>query len=111
MSLKQCADALDDRGYSTYLKFLADIDRQALVAIALPLAPDMRSFSELDVRACSICLFIQSQDFQRHTEQMLNLLYGGSRFATEALVNATAKLDAQVSYLHPLLLLQPLKQI
>ncbi len=28
MSLKQCADALDDRGYSTYLKFLAEIDRQ-----------------------------------------------------------------------------------
>ena len=38
---------------------------------------------------------------------MLNLLYGGSRFATEALVNATAKLNAQVSYLHPLLQLQP----
>ena len=27
MSLKQCADALDDRGYTTYLKFLAEIDR------------------------------------------------------------------------------------
>lgn len=27
MSLKQCADALDDRGYSTYLKFLAELDR------------------------------------------------------------------------------------
>ena len=27
MPLKQCADALDDRGYSTYLKFLAELDR------------------------------------------------------------------------------------
>lgn len=27
MTLKQCADSLDDRGYSTYLKFLAEIDR------------------------------------------------------------------------------------
>ena len=27
MSLKQCADSLDDRGYSTYLKFLAEVDR------------------------------------------------------------------------------------
>lgn len=27
MPLKECADALDDRGYSTYLKFLAEIDR------------------------------------------------------------------------------------
>ena len=46
---------------------------------------------------CSICVFIQSQDFQRHTEQMLNVLYGGSRFATEALVNATSQLHKQVS--------------
>lgn len=29
-SLKQCADDLDDRGYSTYLKFLAEIDRWPL---------------------------------------------------------------------------------
>jgi len=27
MPLKECADTLDDRGYSTYLKFLAEIDR------------------------------------------------------------------------------------
>lgn len=27
MSLKQCADSQDSRGYSTYLKFLAEVDR------------------------------------------------------------------------------------
>lgn len=60
--------------------------------------------------SCSICLFIQSQDFQRHTEHMLNMLYGGSRLAMEALANATLQLDNQVlscvlhsAFLDPLL--------
>lgn len=44
-----------------------------------------------------MCLFIQSQNFQKHAERMLNVLYGGSRYATEALANATFKLDSQVS--------------
>jgi len=55
---------------------------------------------------CSICLFIQSQDFQKHTEHMLNVLYGGSRFAAEALVNATSQISEQVTLrLRPLCLL------
>ena len=49
---------------------------------------------------CSICLFIQSQDFQKQSQVMLNLLYGGSRYAAEALINTTQQLNAQV-WLHP----------
>lgn len=54
-------------------------------------------FHRLITPFCSICLFIQSQDFQKHTQIMLNLLYGGSRFAAEALVNTSQQLSAQVS--------------
>lgn len=32
-----------------------------------------------------MCLFLQSQDFQRHTEFMINTLYSSSQHATEQL--------------------------
>ena len=34
MSLKECAELLDDRGYSTYLKFLAELDRFLLFSLS-----------------------------------------------------------------------------
>ncbi|KAL0029116.1 hypothetical protein WJX77_008042 [Trebouxia sp. C0004] len=60
MTLKQCADNIkDDRQYTTYLEFLSNVD--------------------------TMCLFLQSQDFQRHTEFMINSLYSSSQHATEQL--------------------------
>lgn len=32
-----------------------------------------------------MCLFLQSQDFQRHTEQIINTLYSSSQHAAEQL--------------------------
>lgn len=34
---------------------------------------------------CRMCLFLQSQDFQRHTEYMINSLYGSAKHAGEHL--------------------------
>ena len=39
-----------------------------------------------------MCLFLQSQDFQRHTELMINSLYGSAQHADENLRNINSKL-------------------
>ncbi len=43
-----------------------------------------------------MCLFIQNQDFQKHTEHMLNLLHGGSRLAMDQILAMSSNLTAQV---------------
>ena len=119
MSLKRCADALDERGYATYLKFLTDIDRCAFAArqhtwlssrwkhncVVLCDDPNTLRKGRLITCCCgSMCLFIQSQDFQKHTEHMLNVLYGGSRFATQVTAPA-CPLKVFVSILQQIYLL------
>ncbi|KAA6417348.1 MAG: hypothetical protein FRX49_12677 [Trebouxia sp. A1-2] len=68
MTLKQCADDIkDDRQYTTYMEFLSNVD--------------------------TMCLFLQSQDFQRHTEFMINSLYSSSRHAAEQLEAVDSHLE------------------
>lgn len=50
MSLKQCADSMDDRGYNTYLKFLAEIDRYlagsaSLLPLSLPVGRHLTAYA------------------------------------------------------------------
>ncbi|KAL0044124.1 hypothetical protein WJX82_011352 [Trebouxia sp. C0006] len=68
MTLKQCADNIkDDRQYTTYMEFLSNVD--------------------------TMCLFLQSQDFQRHTEFMINSLYSSSQHAAEQLEAVDSHLE------------------
>jgi hypothetical protein len=41
---------------------------------------------------CSMCLFLQNQDFEQHTEALIATLYGSSAFATDTLADVSAKL-------------------
>lgn len=37
------------------------------------------------MNVCRMCLFLQSQDFQRHTEHLINALYSSSQHAAQQL--------------------------
>lgn len=52
------------------------------------------SCSRLSPLPCSMCLFVQNQDFQRHTEFVLNLLYSAGAAASERLVSINDSLAA-----------------
>ena len=49
------------------------------------------------VLCCSMCLFLQNQNFQRHTEHMMGLLAEGGRDATARLLHVNASLTSQVT--------------
>ena len=57
--LRSCLDSLNDRDYQLYTDFLTHTD--------------------------SICLFLQNQEFEKHTKQMLNRLADGAHFARQQL--------------------------
>ena len=42
---------------------------------------------------CRMCLFLQSQDFQRHTELMINSLYSSSQHAAQQLEAVDSHLE------------------
>ena len=46
---------------------------------------------------CRMCLFLQSQDFQRHTKVMINSLYSSSQHAAEQLNAVDAHLTQSLS--------------
>lgn len=46
-----------------------------------------------------MCLFIQNQDFQRHTEFVLNLLYAAGSAAAQRLVSLNDSMAAHASML------------
>ena len=45
---------------------------------------------------CRMCLFLQSQDFQRHTEFMINSLYGSAQHADENLRSINRNLQTSL---------------
>lgn len=45
----------------------------------------------------SMCLFLQNQDFQKHTETVLNLLSTGARQAAEQLALMTSGMSSQLT--------------
>ena len=49
---------------------------------------------------CSMCLFVQSQEFHRHTELMINNLHGAAQHAAGQLAGIDASLTEQHSQLH-----------
>jgi hypothetical protein len=48
----------------------------------------------LVLSSCSMCLFVQNQNFQRHTEFVLNLLYTAGAAAAQRLVALNASMAA-----------------
>jgi hypothetical protein len=46
-----------------------------------------------------MCLFVQNQDFQRHTEFVLNLLYAAGASAAERLVSLNISMAAHATAL------------
>ena len=46
-----------------------------------------------------MCLFVQNQDFQRHTEFVLNLLYAAGAAAAERLVSLNTSMAAHATAL------------
>ncbi|KAL4431061.1 hypothetical protein ABPG75_006317 [Micractinium tetrahymenae] len=69
-SLQECTQALPDRGYALFVEFLTHAD--------------------------SMCLFIQNQNFERYTENMLNRLAEGAGYAQDQLA-AAAKSSAALT--------------
>lgn len=60
-----------------------------------------RHMPDSHMRVCcrSMCLFIQNQDFQRHTEFVLNLLYAAGSAAAERLVSLNDSMAAHAGAL------------
>ena len=53
-------------------------------------------FADVVVWLCSMCLFLQNQDFQIHAEYMLDTLYDGGKQAAARLLFVNASLSQQV---------------
>ena len=50
--------------------------------------------------ACRMCLFLQAQNFQRHTEHTINMLYSSSQHASEQLQEVEARLKQSTATMH-----------
>ena len=49
---------------------------------------------------CRMCLFLQSQDFQRHTEHIINMLFSSAQHAAEQLTAVDARLAQSLATMH-----------
>lgn len=47
-----------------------------------------------------MCLFLQNQNFQQHTEHLINSLYGTAQYASDQLHGINSSLTLQASHLH-----------
>lgn len=123
-SIRECTEALSERAHALFVEFLTHADTCALLdgrdglraAVAAAgktavlaashdarrgkPAPSHIPTPTLHIR--SMCLHIQNQNFERHTENMLNRLAEGAGFAREqlsAVAKATGKLGADTAAL------------
>jgi len=68
-SIKDCTGHMDDKDFIIYSNFVQHVE--------------------------SMCLFIQAQDFNAHTEALINTLHGATADAAESLASVASNLSAQ----------------